>query len=196
MIKNAFATLMISRGTPMFFMGDEFGNSQGGNNNAYCQDNNISWLNWDDLKTNKKLFDFFKYMIKFRKEHDCIRKKCRRGAFGYPEMSSHGTKPWDGNYADDAHYIGVMFAGENEKTQATQAVYLAINSYWEPLIVRLPALPSESGYSWRRVVDTYERDPMAGWMDDEMEEMETGKKHSDEYRIMERSVIVFEAVKR
>jgi glycogen operon protein len=196
MVMNAAAVLFCSRGTPMFYMGDEFGNSQGGNNNAYCQDNFISWLNWEDLGRNGELFDFFKYMIKFRKAHDCIRKKCRNGAFGYPEMSNHGTKPWDGNYADDSHYIGVMFAGENEKTQEPQVVYLAINSYWEPLTVRLPALPAESGYSWRRVVDTYERDPMAGWMDDEMEEMETGRKHSDEYRIMERSVIIFEAVKR
>ena len=196
MVMNAAAVLLCSRGTPMFYMGDEFGNSQGGNNNAYCQDNFISWLNWEDLSRNSELFDFFKYMIKFRKDHDCIKKKCIRGAFGYPEMSNHGTKPWDGTYAADSHYIGVMFAGESEKKQVPQAVYLAINSYWEPLTVRLPALPADSGYSWRRVVDTYERDPMAGWMDDEMQEMETGRRHSDEYRIMERSVIIFEAIKR
>lgn len=77
MIKNAAAVLMCSRGTPMFFAGDEFCNTQFGNNNAYCQDNEISWLNWNLKEKNNDIFEFFKFMIKFRKKHDIIRKRLR-----------------------------------------------------------------------------------------------------------------------
>ena len=140
MIKNAFACLMASRGTPMFFMGDEFGNSQGGNNNAYCQDNNISWLNWDDLKTNKKLFEFFRYMIKFRKDHPAIRKHLEPSKTGFPETSFHGAVPWMPDYADDSHYMGV------------------INTYWECVDVILPELPM--GMQWSMAVNTFDKDPI------------------------------------
>ena len=75
MIRNACAILMCSRGTPMFFSGDEFGNTKFGNNNSYCQDNEISWIDWSLLKKNKELFEFFKFMIAYRKKHPVIRKK-------------------------------------------------------------------------------------------------------------------------
>ena len=68
-LRNAFLLLFLSQGTPMFLAGDEFGNSQNGNNNAYCQDNEISWLNWHQLETNRDIYEFVKYMIAFRKAH-------------------------------------------------------------------------------------------------------------------------------
>lgn len=77
MIRNACAVLMCSRGTPMFLAGDEFGNTQFGNNNSYCQDNEVSWLDWKSLEKNRELFEFFKFMIHFRKKHTVIRKKLR-----------------------------------------------------------------------------------------------------------------------
>ena len=77
MMRNACAVLMCSRGTPMFFAGDEFGNTQLGNNNAYCQDNEISWLNWELLKENEDLFGFFRFMIRFRMNHPAIRRGLR-----------------------------------------------------------------------------------------------------------------------
>ena len=153
MIKNAFAALMTSRGTPMFFMGDEFGNSQGGNNNAYCQDNNISWLNWDDLKTNKKQFEFCKFMIAFRKKHPAIRKHLEPCSIGLPEVSCHGCIPFEPDYSDDSHYLGVMFAGSTEKKK-DDVVYIALNTYWEDVRIELPILPE--GRRWRQVVDTFE----------------------------------------
>ena len=78
MIRNACAILMCSRGTPMFFSGDEFGNTKFGNNNSYCQDNEISWIDWSLLEKNKDLFEFFKFMIDYRKKHPVIRNRISR----------------------------------------------------------------------------------------------------------------------
>ena len=157
MVRNAAAVLMMSRGTPMFFMGDEFGNSQGGNNNAYCQDNNIAWLNWKDLDSNRDLYDFFKSLIRFRKEHDCIRKNCGNDAFGFPGMSVHDTDAYRCDLCDYSHYIGIRFAGYPGKFNKNypQAVFIAVNAYWEDLDATLPALPDGSGYTWALVADTY-----------------------------------------
>ena len=157
MVRNAAAVLMMSRGTPMFFMGDEFGNSQGGNNNAYCQDNNIAWLNWKDLDSNRDLHDFFKSLIRFRMEHDCIRKNCGNDAFGFPGMSVHDTDAYRCDFCDYSHYVGIRFAGYPGKLSKNypQAVFIAVNAYWEDLDATLPALPEGSGYTWALVADTY-----------------------------------------
>ncbi len=157
MVRNAAAVLMMSRGTPMFFMGDEFGNSQGGNNNAYCQDNNIAWLNWKDLDSNRDLHDFFKSLIRFRMEHDCIRKNCGNDAFGFTGMSVHDTDAYRCDFCDYSHYVGVRFAGYPGKLikNYPQAVFIAVNAYWEDLDATLPALPEGSGYTWALVADTY-----------------------------------------
>lgn len=89
MIRNACAILMCSRGTPMFFSGDEFGNTKFGNNNSYCQDNEISWIDWSLLKKNKELFEFFKFMIAYRKKHPVIRKKLDNAVCGMEGMHAH-----------------------------------------------------------------------------------------------------------
>ena len=158
MRKNAFAVLMMSRGTPMFYMGDEFGNSQGGNNNAYCQDNNISWLNWDNLKSKsrKTLHDFVKYMIHFRKKHIAVRKRCPPSLAGFPEFSEHGIEPWKADYGYDAHYIGIMFAGRKIGGRGDDIVYVAINTWWNDVVIRLPDLPQNQGLQWFCAVDTWE----------------------------------------
>ena len=140
MMKNACTILMCSRGIPMFLAGDEFGNTQFGNNNPYCQDNEISWLNWKYLKKNKEMFDFFKRMIRFRKEHPILRKNLSNGVFGFPDISFHGIEPWANEYNDFDRYIGVMFAGK-EKSGRPDIIYIASNSYWEELEVELPVLP-------------------------------------------------------
>lgn len=154
MVKNAIAALMCSRGIPMFLMGDEFGNSQGGNNNAYCQDNYISWLNWEQLKTHKYMYDFFKYMIHFRKKHISVRKNTERCSLGWPERSAHGARPWEPDYGEDSHYIGVMFAGRSKDGKRDDIVYAAINTYWEEVNISLPELPQ--GINWYTAVDTWE----------------------------------------
>jgi len=151
MIRNAAAVLFASRGTPMFFAGDEFCNTQFGNNNAYCQDNEISWLNWDYKEKNKDIFDFFKFMIAFRKEHEIIRKRLRLSAYGFPDISFHSEIPFFSDYNYDTRMVAVMFAGKNHDGKE-DIVYIAINAYWESMTIQLPQLPM--GYFWRLAVDT------------------------------------------
>ncbi|MCR4892114.1 MAG: glycogen debranching protein GlgX [Lachnospiraceae bacterium] len=154
MIRNAAAVLMVSRGTPMFFMGDEFGNSQKGNNNSYCQDNKISWLNWEDLKKNNGIFQFFCKMIRFRKDHLVLRNTCAPCSVGFPEISWHDTKPWTKGFPHDGHYVGVMFAGRKPDGSEDDIVYVAVNSYWEDLKVTLPSFPSLNMMQWVCAIDT------------------------------------------
>lgn len=153
MIKNAVVTLMCSRGTPMFFMGDEFGNTQFGNNNAYCQDNEVSWLNWNDREKNNDIFEFFQYMIKFRKEHSVIRRREKPCSLHLPEMSAHSNKPWTEKYDWSAKVVGIMYTGS--VNDEDDIVYTVINSYWGEQVIELPKLMD---FTWKMVVNTWEKD--------------------------------------
>ena len=152
LMKNACAILLCSRGTPMFLSGDEFADTRYGNNNPYCQDNLISWLDWSLLKKNKDLFDFFQYMIQFRKDHPVIRKDLEPSYLGVPAMSTHGPTPDETNFSGDSHVVCVRFAGYNESTQKEDLVYLAVNSGWFPVTLTLPELPEH--YKWKVAVNT------------------------------------------
>ena len=152
LMKNACAILLCSRGTPMFLSGDEFADTRYGNNNPYCQDNLISWLDWSLLKKNKDLFDFFQYMIRFRKDHPVIRKDLEPSYLGIPAMSTHGLTPDETNFSGDSHVVCVRFAGYNEATQKEDLVYLAVNSGWFPVTLTLPELPEH--YKWKVAVNT------------------------------------------
>ena len=152
LMKNACAILLCSRGTPMFLSGDEFADTRYGNNNPYCQDNLISWLDWSLLKKNKDLFDFFQYMIQFRKDHPVIRKDLEPSYLGVPAMSTHGLTPEETNFSGDSHVVCVRFAGYNEATQKEDLVYLAVNSGWFPVTLTLPGLPEH--YEWKVAVNT------------------------------------------
>lgn len=156
MVRNAFALLMCSRGIPMFLAGDEFLNTQFGNNNAYCQDNITSWLDWNLLEKNRDTFDFFRYMIRFRKENKILKKDLSGGACGFPDTSFHGVKPWQDKYEAYDHYVGVMFAGQEKKGVYVdpQIIYIASNAYWEDLEVVLPELPKNM--FWEKQVDTWQ----------------------------------------
>ncbi len=156
MARNAFALLMCSRGTPMFLAGDEFGNTQFGNNNAYCQDNITSWLDWTLLEKNRGMFRFFQSMIRFRKEHRVLRSNLSNGACGFPDVSFHGITPWKREFEDHDHYVGVLFAGW-EQNGGSQLIYVSSNAYWEPLQVELPRLPD--GMGWHLAVDTWNEEP-------------------------------------
>lgn len=153
MMRNACALLFASRGIPMFLAGDEFGNTQFGNNNAYCQDNKVSWLDWRLLEKNRDVFAFFKYMIQFRKDHPILRSNMSWGYAGVPDVSYHGVTPWQESFEDYDHYVGVMFAGR-ERGGKPDIVYVASNAYWEALTVELPGLPE--GLAWVPVVNTWD----------------------------------------
>lgn len=150
MIKNACAVLMCSRGTPMFLAGDEFGDTRLGNNNPYCQDNEISWLDWKRLNTNQTLYQFLKKMIRFRREHPAIRNNLDPSDTGFPAVSIHTNQPWDNSIDQDTKCLAVCYAGKTE--QGEDLVYVALNVYWEKQRFELPKLPN--AYEWKRFIDT------------------------------------------
>lgn len=152
MIKNAFAVLICSRGTPMFLSGDEFCDTRFGNNNPYCQDNLTSWLDWKLLDTHRDIFEFCKYMIHFRRNHPAIRKSIAQSHCGFPPISQHGATPWDDNFTQDSKIVCTMFAGHDEKQDLEDIVYLAVNPYWESILIHLPKLPEP--LQWHLAVDT------------------------------------------
>lgn len=150
LIKNAFAALLCSRGPAMFFAGDEFCNTQFGNNNAYCQDNIISWLDWSRLKEFKEIHDFVRHMIQFRKEHPILRKMTKPSSCQFPEISVHNGTPFNASTDYKTKLIGIMYAGRNEEDTEDDIVFYCMNAYWEPLVMQLPVLPN--GKHWH--VDT------------------------------------------
>ena len=146
---NAFAVLMCSRGTPMFFSGDEFLNSQFGNNNAYCQDNEISWLDWKDLEKNRAHFEFCKYMAAFRKAHPVLRKFAGNSWCGFPEIQVMGADA-------ETKVLRVIYAGRIEVDDRGNGhddiVCLAVNVFWEDQEFWLPSL--QGGKVWYVAADT------------------------------------------
>lgn len=151
--KNAMAVLLCSRGTPMLLAGDEFGNTQQGNNNPYCQDNEISWLNWALLQEapGKDMFHFTQALLAFRQAHPVIRMALAPSATGFPDISYHGELPFAAEYTAHTRLIGVMFAGKADD-EREDIVYIGINAYWEGCAISLPKLPD--GYHWQVAVNT------------------------------------------
>ena len=152
MIRNACAVLMCSRGTPMFLAGDEFGNTQFGNNNSYCQDNEVSWLDWSLLEKNRELFEFFKFMIHFRKKHTVIRKKLPDAVCGLGSLNTR-NEYGEPNIEKEARMLAVSFAGYDSEKGKDDIVYVAVNPYWEDTRIFLPDLQGRE--TWYLCVNTY-----------------------------------------
>ncbi|MBE1236650.1 glycogen debranching protein GlgX [Phaeovibrio sulfidiphilus] len=154
LVRNAYAILMTSQGVPLIVAGDEFGRTQKGNNNAYCQDNEISWLDWTLAEKNADLLRFVRGMIHLRRDHPILRKRTvygRGGGAPYPQLSFHGTRPW---YLDRSGYNRVLaWMLEGETADGTpDAVYVAVNMYWDGLQFVLPACPGNR--EWRVAANT------------------------------------------
>lgn len=147
MRRNAFTVLMMSRGAAMFLAGDEFGNTQFGNNNAYCQDNEISWLDWSLLAKNEAFFTFVKDLIAFRKAHPVVRGKTAAAHCGLPDISLHNERPWNEEIHYDTRVIGLMYAGRNAEDTADDLVFVAMNMFWEEREQFLPIPPD--GKWWK-----------------------------------------------
>lgn len=153
-IKNALLLLFFSQGTPLIFMGDEFGNSQGGNNNPYCQDNEITWLNWRNLESHREIFAFVKELSAIRKAHPVLRQDREirlmdYGACGYPDASYHGAAPWKPDTASYSRQLGIMYCGKyvrKDRINHDDFFYVAYNLHWEPYEFALPKLPK--GMHW------------------------------------------------
>lgn len=153
MIRNACAVLLCSRGTPMFLAGDEFGNTKFGNNNSYCQDNEISWLDWSLLEKNRDLFEFFKFMIAYRKEHLVIRKKLPDAVCGMDSLHTHNINAEDMTIPRDARTFTVSFAGYDKEKGRDDLVCICVNTYWEDVTITLPDLHKRG--AWYLSVNTY-----------------------------------------
>jgi glycogen operon protein len=151
-MKNMLAVLLTSRGIPMLLSGDEFANTQYGNNNAYCQDNEISWLDWGRLKTHGELFEYVRQLIAFRKAHPVLRADgydFSNNGTGYPELSFHGTLAWNIDEHAPGLSFAYMYAEDHVKYGTAQDafIYVAVNAYWEAQRYTLPMLPP--GYRWQ-----------------------------------------------
>jgi isoamylase len=157
-IKNAIALLLISQGVPMILMGDEMGRTQYGNNNTYCHDNSLNWLDWNLIEKNADIFHFVKQMISFRHAHPVLRNHShfRNHDYvgsGYADISWHGTKAWNADWSENNQVLAFMLCGKHAKEGTTQDnyIYVAVNMHWDSLWFELPQV---SGLNWHVFANT------------------------------------------
>jgi glycogen operon protein len=175
-IKNAVAMLMVSQGVPMLLMGDEMGRTQGGNNNAYCHDNDLSWLDWGLLDRNQELFRFVQQTIAFRKQHHVLRNPNHltgqdSAGCGYAEVTWHGTGAWNADWSSDSRIVAFMLSGRNAAGSPDDDVYVAINMHWDGHTFALPGLPQ--GRHWHLFANTGAAAPGDVWQPGEEPLLET-----------------------
>lgn len=159
-MKNAMTFMMTAQGTPLLLSGDEFGNSQSGNNNCYCLDNETSWLDWRLIKRNEEYFEFVKNLIQFRKSHPILHSSeeftmSDRFGLGCPDLSYHGEEAWKIDLSNYNRHVAMMYCGQYARKAGKQEddmIYIAYNMHWEIHKFALPSLPG--GYSWETVYDT------------------------------------------
>jgi isoamylase len=191
-LRNAYLLLFLSQGTPLILAGDEFGNSQSGNNNAYCQDNEVSWLNWNLIKTNRDIYDFVRAVIVFRKKHPVFHLEQEPRvmdylACGFPDMSYHGVRAWCPEFENFRRQLGILYCGEyGRKPDGTRdnSFYVAYNMHWEPHEFDLPNLPR--GERWHVAFHT-DRKEVNGMYEEGKEPEAEGKR----FMVPPRSVVVF-----
>ena len=157
-MKNMMTVLLTSRGIPMILSGDEFANTQYGNNNAYCQDNEVSWLDWADLEKNNGLYEYVRRLIAFRRAHPVLRATAfdfAQNGTGYPELSFHGTQAWAIDRCAPGLTFAYMYAEDHKKygTARDAFIYVAVNAWEEEQRYALPTLPE--GYRWRLAFEAY-----------------------------------------
>jgi isoamylase len=159
LMKSAMAILMVSQGIPMILMGDEIGHTRYGNNNAYCQDNDLNWLDWRRVEENDDLFRFVKNIIAFRQAHPSLR---RRSHFrhqdyvgsGYADISWHGVEAWNADWSYHSRTLAFMLCGKHAQQGTAQDdyLYVAMNMHWESHHFELPNLPGRR--RWRVFANT------------------------------------------
>ncbi|WP_130836915.1 alpha-amylase family glycosyl hydrolase [Lachnoclostridium sp. Marseille-P6806] len=181
-LRNFLALVLLSQGTPLLFAGDERGNSQGGNNNPYCQDNETGWTSWQENAESRALHSFCQELLWYRREHPVFR---RREPFrfsdyrsvGFPDLSYHGRDAWKPDLTGSSHSVGLLYcenygSGAPDEAQNTEGsaerlprlLYLAVNMYWQSSPFGLPHLKEQS---WQLIIDTSREHPFL----DEKEEI-------------------------
>ncbi|GAB4369523.1 MAG: glycogen debranching protein GlgX [Elainellaceae cyanobacterium] len=158
-MRNAIAMLMVSQGVPMIVMGDEIGRSQHGNNNTYCHDNELNWMDWDLLNTNRELFNFVSHCLHFRKAHPVLRSRYHLQnrdyvGSGYADITWHGVRAWNADWSSSSRTLAFMLCGQHAQqgTAPDNTIYVAMNMHWETLWFELPGLPP--GMKWHVSVNT------------------------------------------
>ena len=143
----------------MILMGDEVGRSQNGNNNTYCHDNELNWLDWNLLDRNADLFRFFKNCIAFRKSHAVLRNRQHFQnqdyvGSGYADITWHGTQAWNADWSPFSHTLAFMLCGKHARqgTVEDNYIYVAINMHWEAQWFELPGL--HPGMNWHIFANT------------------------------------------
>lgn len=155
-MKNAFSLLLFSQGTPLIFQGDEWGNTQKGNNNVWCQDNELFWIDWNGRKSQESLWKFVKKAIQIRKENPILHfgkelKGSDYQALGYPDMSYHGRQAWYVEKDKDTRSLGIMYCGEYAG-KASEFLFIAFNFHWISHEIALPG--AENEIKWKVLLCT------------------------------------------
>lgn len=159
-IKNALSMVLLSQGVPMIYAGDEMCNSQKGNNNPYCLDNEISWTNWNTTAMAKEIFEFTKSLIHFRKSHKVIHlseepRQMDYMSFGLPDMSYHGTKAWYADFSNFNRHFSVMYCGKYAMVDGRDDepdVLIAYNMFWDALKFGAPSARNKN--QWKVAFST------------------------------------------
>ncbi|MBS5664625.1 MAG: alpha-amylase [Roseburia sp.] len=160
-IRNAFAMMLLAQGTPMLLAGDEFGNTQEGNNNPYCQDNEITWLDWRMTSAKTEILEYVKKLIAFRRKHPVLHQGRELYMFdslscGMPDVSIHGTQAWKADFSYYSRMLAVLLYGDYQKKEdggVDDSLYIIFNMYWESKSFDLPNLPGEK--EWYPAIETY-----------------------------------------
>ncbi len=152
--KNALCMMMLGPSTPMILAGDERGRTQKGNNNAYCLDNALTWVHWEEKEQEKEIYSYVKELIRFRKEHKLYQQKkafCGMDwkGVGVPDISAHGTEPWEANYSYYSRELGVFFYGSY---YGGNSLYYAFNFHWDAHTFYLPI--TDQSKEWKILLDT------------------------------------------
>lgn len=157
--RNAFFLLLLAQGTPCILAGDEFGNTQKGNNNVYCQDNPVGWLDWSGLDKHPELHDFVKELIAFRKKHPVFWPEKEMTGMTYskkgvPDVSYHGENAWRVPLEVSSRQLGVYYSGTDRTGEGDEDCFVAYNMHWLEHTFALPALPR--GKKWYLIASTQE----------------------------------------
>lgn len=163
-IKNALVMIFLSQGVPMIQAGDEFGFSSGGNNNPYCQDNAVTWINWNLVKTNGEIYDYVRNLIQIRKNHPILHKEEELRLMdyiscGYPDLSYHGEEAWRPQFENYNRHLGILYCGNYAKIDRKKDddfIFTAYNMHWDEHDFALPKLPK--GFTWYEMLNTQEKE--------------------------------------
>jgi glycogen operon protein len=160
LVRNFLATLMVSQGVPMLSAGDEFLRTQQGNNNAWCQDNKISWVDWSLAESNADLVRFTREIIALRQRHPVLRRESfPRGDGIRPDVVWHGTKPHYPDFSRQSHFLAFVLDGHGHDRGGPpdRDLFVAMNAWRESLVIEIPQSPS--GRQWRLAVETGAQSP-------------------------------------